>query len=242
MSKVGGFASAPDARSLSGARTIVLLRHGRTAFNAQGRLQGQVDIPLDDVGLWQARRGAQALAAVHRGSLIVASDLTRAAQTAQEYAVLVGQEVVSDARLRERGFGLWEGKSADELSAAWPEQWALWRQGIDSPEVGAEPRGEAAHRVAAAVREHAASVPDGGTLVVVSHGAAISAAVTAMLDLDAGQWRGLTGLNNVHWAQLDRSRPGATPSWRLTGFNVGPGIPYEQWHAGPDWKSAPESA
>lgn len=241
MSRVEGFAAA-DMRERSGARTIVLLRHGRTAFNAQGRLQGQIDIPLDDVGLWQAQTGASALAAVHRASAVVVSDLTRAVQTAQEYGRLVGLDPIPDARLRERGFGLWEGKSADELAAEWPEQWALWRQGIDSPEVEAEPRGDAASRVAAAVREHAAAVPDGGTLVVVSHGAAISAAVTAMLGLDAGQWRGLTGLNNVHWAQLDRSRRGATPSWRLTGFNVGPGIPYDQWHAGPDWKSAPDSA
>ncbi len=232
----------PDGDYSKGAGTIVLLRHGRTAYNAQARLQGQVDIPLDDIGRWQAIEGANALAATHRADRLVTSDLSRAHATAAQYAQLVDIELIVDPRLRERGFGLWEGKSAVELAAGWPQEWALWRAGKDSASVGAEPRDEAAARVADAIREHAALTTEGGTLVVVSHGAAISAAVTNLLGLNAAEWRGLSGLNNVHWVQVERSRRGSNPQWRLTGFNMGPGLPADQWHAGPDWKSAPESA
>ncbi|SNS50831.1 probable phosphoglycerate mutase [Micrococcales bacterium KH10] len=227
---------------VAGAGTIVLLRHGRTAYNAQGRLQGQIDIPLDRIGTWQAVEGARALAASFEADLVVTSDLVRARQTADEYTRLIGGSAIVDERLRERGFGIWEGKSGEELAAGWPEEFALWRKGIDSPGVGAEPRDVAAARVAEAVLDYAAQVRDGGVLVVVSHGAAISSAVSHILGLDPLTWRGLTGLNNVHWAQLERSKPGANPSWRLTGFNVGPGLPPDHWASGPDWQSEAEPA
>ena len=95
------------------AGTLVLVRHGRTEYNAAQRLQGQVDIPLDDVGRWQAEVGAQALLARFSPTAIVSSDLQRAAATAQYLGDAVGLEVAYDARLRERSFGAWEGLTAD---------------------------------------------------------------------------------------------------------------------------------
>ena len=89
------------------AGTLVLVRHGRTEYNAAQRLQGQVDIPLDDVGRWQAEVGAQALLARFSPTAIVSSDLQRAAATAQYLGDAVGLEVAYDARLRERSFGAW---------------------------------------------------------------------------------------------------------------------------------------
>jgi probable phosphoglycerate mutase len=77
------------------------------------------------------------------------------------------------------------------------------------------------------------------TLVVVSHGAAISLAVTALLGLDPAGWRGIAGMHNVHWSHLHRSGPGAVPEWRLVAHNVGAGYPLDQWQAGPDWNLEP---
>ncbi|GAA2245784.1 histidine phosphatase family protein [Rarobacter faecitabidus] len=204
-----------------GAGTIILVRHGRTRFNAEGRLQGQIDIELDETGIEQARLGAAALAEHYQPDRLVTSDLIRAHDTAAAYAEVTGSELIVDERLRERGFGIWEGKSGQELHEEFPEEFERWRAGLDSPIIGAEPRDASAARIAEALREHAAATKAGGVLVVVSHGAAISGGITNMLGLDAGNWRGLTGLNNVHWARLERSRPDATPPWRLTGFNIG---------------------
>ncbi|MEN5074878.1 histidine phosphatase family protein [Isoptericola cucumis] len=222
------------------AGTVVLLRHARTAYNASLRLQGQIDIPLDEVGRWQATEGGAALASSHRATRVVSSDLGRALDTAAAYAdVLGGVPVTTDARLRERAFGEWEGLTGEEISAGWPEEYVAWRRGADPVGAGAETKTAVAARTAAAVQEHADDLPDDATLVVVSHGAAISLAVTALLGLDAATWRGLVGMHNVHWSHLHRAGEGAVPAWRLVAHNVGAGYPLDQWQAGPDWNLEP---
>ncbi|MCA5893704.1 histidine phosphatase family protein [Isoptericola sp. NEAU-Y5] len=227
------------------AGTVVLVRHGRTAYNATLRLQGQIDIPLDDVGRWQAAEGAAALASSHRADRIVTSDLTRAADTAAAYAASYGGPVVqTDARLRERSFGAWEGLLASEIRESWPDEYDAWRRGAEPAAAGAESKADVAARMLAAVAEHAESMGEDETLVLVSHGAAISLGVTALLGLDATAWRGLSGMHNVHWSHLHRAAAGATPSWRLVAHNVGAGYPIDHWQAGPDWnlEPGPESA
>ncbi|MFD4991617.1 histidine phosphatase family protein [Cellulosimicrobium cellulans] len=224
------------------AGTLVLLRHGRTAYNAAMRLQGQVDIPLDGVGQWQAEHGAKALASAHRATRVVASDLVRAADTARAYAGAIGAEVQLDPRLRERGFGEWEGLTGPEIADRWPEEYAAWRRGEEPTRAGAETKAAVAARLVQAVTEHVESLEHDDTLVVVSHGAAITLAVTALLGLDPEGWRGISGLHNVHWSHLHRSAPAATPAWRLVAHNVGAGFPLDEWNAGPDWNLEPVSA
>ncbi|MFC7876661.1 histidine phosphatase family protein [Isoptericola sp. NPDC057391] len=222
------------------AGTVVLLRHARTAYNASLRLQGQIDIPLDEVGRWQATEGGSALASSHRATRIVSSDLGRAVETAAAYAeALGGAPVVTDERLRERGFGAWEGLTGAELQERWPEEYAAWRLGAEPVGAGAETKAAVAQRMAEAVAGHAADLDDDATLVVVSHGAAISLAVTALLGLDPTTWRGLAGMHNVHWSHLHRAGEGAVPAWRLVAHNVGAGYPLDRWQAGPDWNLEP---
>ena len=216
------------------AGTIVLLRHARTAYNASLRLQGQIDIPLDEVGRWQAEQGATALAGSHKATQVVASDLGRARDTAAAYARHVGLEVVTDAGLRERSFGIWEGLTDGEIAERWPEEHAAWRSGGEPAVEGVEPKGGVARRMEEAVLRNAAALDPADTLVVVSHGSAITQAITRLLGLDPGAWRGLHGLHNVHWSHLHASGPGATPGWRLVAHNVGAGYPLDTWQSGPE--------
>lgn len=210
--------------------TVVLWRHGRTEYNATHRLQGQVDIPLDEVGQWQARTAAAVLhARLSSAPLIVASDLQRAASTAKALGELTGGEVVLDARLRERGFGEWEGLTAGEIKSRWPDEYAAWTAGLDPERSGAETRREVADRITECVEEYARNTD---LLVAVSHGAAITLGITEMIDLDAVNWRGLGGLTNAHWSVLTGSEPGRAPRWRLTQHNVGPDIPVTDWNSG----------
>lgn len=213
------------------AGTVVLWRHGRTAYNAQARLQGQVDIELDHVGRWQAGRAAETLAVQHRPARLLSSDLGRARATAQALADVTGVPLETDERLRERSFGEWEGLTADEIAVRWPEAHGVWRAGRDPERVGAETRAQVAARMARAVREHAAATD--GTLVCVSHGAAITLALTALLGLDPHEWRGIVGLHNAHWAVLRASTGEAVPPWRLAGHNLGPAVDLDEWNDGP---------
>ena len=109
------------------ATRIIAIRHGETAWNVDTRIQGQLDIPLNDNGRWQASQLSRALAG-ETISTVYASDLLRANQTACAVADAFGLEVVNDAGLRERGFGIFEGRTFAEIDATWPDQARLWRK------------------------------------------------------------------------------------------------------------------
>lgn len=217
---------------MSGGR-LLLWRHARTEYNASARLQGQVDIPLDDVGRWQARTAAAALLARHTPTRIVSSDLGRALQTAEALGRMADVAVEIEPRVRERGFGEWEGLSGAEIAERWPQDYALWRAGGEPTRVGAETRLQVAQRTAEAIAELTTAMTRDDTLVVVSHGAAISSAVAELLGMPA-QWRGIAGMHNAHWAELVPSSGDVLPAWRLVGYNLGPTDASADWNAGPD--------
>jgi probable phosphoglycerate mutase len=110
------------------ATRILAIRHGETAWNADTRIQGHIDIPLNVKGQWQAAQLAKALAAQDKLHAVYSSDLKRAHQTATAVAALQGLEVVSHPGLRERGFGAFEGKTFAEIEIALPEDSLLWRK------------------------------------------------------------------------------------------------------------------
>ncbi|VTR76876.1 histidine phosphatase family protein [Cellulomonas hominis] len=215
------------------AGRVVFWRHGRTAHNASARLQGQSDIPLDDVGTWQAETAAAALASRYRPTRIIASDLVRAHATAKALAERTGLPLETDVRVRERSFGDWEGMTSAEIAERWPEQHAAWVAGREPERVGAETRAQVQARMVEAVTEQAADLGKDDTLVVVSHGAAINLGLVGLLGLPP-EWRGLSGMSNAHWAELQPARPGAGLAWRLEALNVGPVHASSDWNAGPD--------
>lgn len=102
---------------------LVIVRHGETAWNAEHRVQGQLDVPLNDTG----RRQAQAVASVlrkERYSAIYSSDLGRARQTAEPTAAALGMEVVLDPGLRERHYGMFETHTYAEVQVKFPGEYA----------------------------------------------------------------------------------------------------------------------
>ena len=103
------------------ATRIIAIRHGETAWNVDSRLQGHLDIPLNDVGLWQARQAALALADEPIDA-IYSSDLQRAWVTAQAIAETTQAPLTAHQGLRERSFGVLQGHTFEELEAKEPEQ------------------------------------------------------------------------------------------------------------------------
>ncbi|MDR2378251.1 MAG: histidine phosphatase family protein, partial [Bifidobacteriaceae bacterium] len=133
---------------------------------------------------------------------------------------LTGLAVVSDERLRERQFGVWEGLAVTEIERRWPDLYERWRAGEDLPEIGMETRALAAARMDACVRDAAAQADDGATIVVTTHGGAAVCGITALLGLDPVDWLGLRVMRNAHWAILE-SGGHRSPDWRLAGYDLG---------------------
>jgi len=125
---------------------LYLARHGRTAWNLERRFQGTTDIPLDDVGRAQALELADALRG--RFETVLASNLARASETAQIVANALNLELLArDPDLRERGYGKFEGLTADECAAQYPEVWNDPKRDRNFLPPGGEPVEEVAARV-----------------------------------------------------------------------------------------------
>jgi 2,3-bisphosphoglycerate-dependent phosphoglycerate mutase len=152
---------------------IILIRHGETAWNAERRLQGHIDIGLNEEGLRQAEALGAALSA-ERIDAIVASDLLRAQHTAQAVARHHRLPVRLDARLRERCYGAFEGLLYAEIKARYPQEFAAMQaREVDAVLPPGERAGESFRqfyqRTVQAVHALAAAHP-GQVLALVAHG------------------------------------------------------------------------
>jgi probable phosphoglycerate mutase len=149
--------------------TLLLIRHGETAWNAEHRIQGRLDVPLSTTGMWQSGRLAGRLAG-EAIDAIVCSDLARAWMTGAPLAEAHALSMVPEPRLRERAFGIFEGKTLEEIAAEHREEFDAWRaRDVDWRIPGGESGTEFIDRVIEAMREIATSYL-GRTVAVVTHG------------------------------------------------------------------------
>ena len=195
--------------------SLVLWRHARTDHNAEGRLQGSLDIPLDADGRAQAAAAAARIAA-HVGdhARVVSSPLARATASADELSSLLGVETVVDGAFTQRPYGVWEGLTWDEIRERWPEDYDRRHRG-EEPFI--EGWGSSAH-VAARVGEglrrwYDTEVPT----VVVSHGSAIQLGVLDLVGLDTSS-RAFGKIPHGAWHVLTLSDSGA---WHVDAFSQG---------------------
>ncbi|MFG1776904.1 histidine phosphatase family protein [Micromonospora sp. NPDC049048] len=195
---------------------LIIWRHGNTDWNAANRIQGQTDVPLNDLGREQARGAAPLLAGL-RPDAIVASDLSRAADTAAALAALTGLPVRTDPRLRERHFGSWQGLAITEAAEHHPDEFARWRAGDPDPGAGIETLDDLGKRVGAALSDAADAVP-GGTVVVATHGGAARQGCGHLLGWEPAVLRTVGALQNCHWTEL---RHDDVRGWHLRAHNVG---------------------
>ncbi|RZI79205.1 MAG: histidine phosphatase family protein, partial [Microbacterium sp.] len=178
---------------------LVLVRHGRTAWNLEGRAQGHTDVGLDDVGRAQAAAVAPVLAGL-RPSVLWSSDLARARETAAEVAAATGLTARYDARLREFDVGERAGLTVAEFAERFPESYESWRSGhITGLVPGAETPQQVVDRVVPALTEIWSAIRPGETTVVISHGACLKVALVAFLGWPPELGRSLRGLENCGW-------------------------------------------
>lgn len=190
--------------------TLYLIRHGQTAYNATGRVQGWLDVPLDDVGKMQALSVSRRFDNKHI-TAVYTSPLSRAAETAKAIATACNRDVILDIRLREYNMGDWSGLTGDEISATAP--------GVHLENHEAQiPNGESAmdmrKRVDSFLAEITAKHSSRDTVVAVSHGGTLGMVVAAMLNMPAIRRQPFTfGNTAVTKATYEHGH------WRLRSLN-----------------------
>lgn len=224
------------------------MRHGQTDFNVERRFQGVIDHPLNAHGRAQALDAGQVLAkrilapSAQLGMAkivetagrvtLVCSPLSRAFDTASIIAgelAALGADLrgpVVDERFLERSYGSFEGMTAAEAQDQYPEWVAEWRETGESAGAGIERSDLVGERMRAAAEEAAAGMSEDATLVVVSHGSAITRALLTFMGLDPLSFDALRGLDNCHWSELVHMGGGGSGAsgparWRLVAHNIG---------------------
>ena len=169
---------------------LILIRHGQTQWNREGRWQGQADPSLNEFGRAQAQRAAFELRTAGLDHLY-SSDLHRTMETAQIIGAELGMAVLSDARLREINLGRWQGMLSTDIEAQYPKEFSLWHT---APLTARPPDGEnlvtLAARVLEAISEIAQRHP-GQRIGVVAHELPIAVALAHARNVDLAQLRDL---------------------------------------------------
>ncbi len=182
------------------------MRHGRTAWNREGRFQGHAEVPLDATGLAQAAALAEHLRG-ERFDVVASSDLGRARATAE--AIVAGRpgpSLETDPRWRELDFGAWEGRTAAEVG----------EQSFGTPP-GGESFADLCARVEAALAGLRARLPAGGTVLVATHAGPLHALLHTVFGREAAETLGVRfGHGTLTRIILDDGPP------RLLELNVAP--------------------
>lgn len=153
---------------------MILIRHGQTEWNALQKYQGHTDVHLNELGRKQAATAAQYLKDHETIEAVYASDLSRTRETAEILSRSINLPVITDSRLRELSFGLWEGMTFNEVYKEYREEFDNWYNNTSEFKVpGGESFNELVTRVMQALHEIAAE--HRGTVVVATHGGVIMA-------------------------------------------------------------------
>ena len=187
------------------ATRIIAIRHGETAWNVDTRIQGHLDIPLNDTGLWQARQVGRALAD-EAVAAIYSSDLQRAYATAEAVARTTGAPLTPVPGLRERSFGSFQGRTFQQIETESPEQALRWRKRDPHfvPDGGGESLDMLRERIAVTV-DGIAARHAGEQIVLVAHGGVMDVLyrLATRLDLQAPRTWQLTNaaINRLLWTE-----------------------------------------
>ncbi len=181
---------------------VLLIRHGETTWNRDGRWQGHADVELSELGRLQAARLAASLGKLEPSlQVLYSSDLRRARDTAHEVAAMTGASVVVDPAWREIAVGSWTGLRREEIKQRFEDDWRRIATGEDLARGGGETFAAFSARVVAALEGLRERHPD-ELVAVVTHGGVISAVLLHALGLPWAKLRDVTGVLNTALNEL----------------------------------------
>ena len=193
---------------------IYLVRHGETQWNSEGRFQGQIDIPLNDIGISQAL--ATARASLRLGlTALYSSPLKRTIQVAQHISSITGIPINLDPGLMELNLGSLEGITGNDMRRNWPEVWNQWR--LD-PSLVSMPKGESlinlSDRSWKSFENIQQTHTDDAQIAIVSHNFAIRCICAKILKMPLSNFHSMTlSLSSITTVELFRN------SWRILRYN-----------------------
>jgi probable phosphoglycerate mutase len=196
---------------------LIVVRHGQSRGNVEGRFGGHGPTPLTDLGRRQAAAAGRHLAAAHAPSVLVSSDLIRARQTAEAIAEATGLDPVHEPGFRERSVGDWDDLLFTEVAERFPDDWErMTRRDFTFCPPGAETIDAVYQRVGRALDQLLAAHP-GERVVLVSHGIAIFHLFSTICGL--GSPSGKLGVFTlVDNASISRFR-WQSETWRILSLN-----------------------
>lgn len=202
--------------------TIILVRHGETEWNREGRVQGQQDSALTPLGRAQAKQVAERLA-MESVEVVYSSDSGRTMATANAIASRLNLPVNPEPRLREISVGSWEGLLIRELAERFPEEQAAWIKDRTRSRGGGETLGQLRERGWAAVADIAAANP-GCTVVAVTHGGTIQAIAGHVMSIPIEKSRSLRGMENcaMTWIEFESDGWVQVKRYNVPAFGVAP--------------------
>jgi probable phosphoglycerate mutase len=183
---------------------LLLIRHGETDWNNEGRIQGHTDTPLNARGIEQAQQLAARVAAEERIDVLYTSPLARARVTAETIAQKLGAVPIPDERLMERYFGDLEGLDVSEIEQCFPDLLRMWRESkVHVPLPGEETNADFHRRVQAFLDDLRTRHSDDDThIAIVTHGGTINMLLTTLIGLDVNKrwpfWLDNASLSLVH--------------------------------------------
>ena len=192
---------------------ICLVRHGETPWNTERRLQGHIDIPLNEHGLAQAQATAASLAG-ERFDAAYSSDLTRARQTAEAVTSRYSLQLTLDSGLRERHYGVFQALTYDEARARFPAEYHHFE--TRDPDFAFPEGGESLREFASRIHDKLTAIANahrGGTVLVVTHGGVLDIAHRLAAGKPLEVPRDFTILNAaLNWIEHDGEK------WSLTSW------------------------
>ncbi len=185
-----------------GAATILLMRHGETAWNRERRIMGDLDVPLSEEGRRQCEQAA-ALVEAFAATRIVSSPLARATESAGIVAARLGVPVATDGNLVEVRFGRWQGQTYEEVARD-----PLYLEFAADPVANATPGGETVACVQKRGLEGLASIRAGECVLFVTHGDIIRSILCHFLATPLGEYRRIRADNcGVSAVTVSRGTP-----------------------------------
>ncbi len=163
---------------------LLLIRHGETDWNSQGRMQGRIDLPLNPRGIEQAQRLADRLANEEQIDFIYTSPLSRARATADILAKPCGLNPIPDLRLVERSIGKLEGMTLADFKQAYPELYQLWHESKDHFRLPEGETRQECHDRTQSFLEFLRRRHDGARIALVTHGGTLSLMLAACIGMD----------------------------------------------------------
>ena len=197
---------------------FIIIRHGFSQGNKEKRFTGQMDLPLDDIGLMQAEITAKYIKENFKVDLVYSSDLIRAMQTANPIAKSFGIDIIPCKELRETNLGKWQGKLITEVAKEFPESFDMYRT---SPGLTQFDGGECYATVMERVRramETIAKENDGKTIVITTHGGVIRCLRAAWQNISLEDIKNVPHVPNASVSVVDYDVTSGIADYNLIGY------------------------